>query len=120
MIVVRREALRALFVLLGIGTLEATQGDPVSGREGRHKHRHRRHRHNPRKRLRHQCKKMCKRVQRNCLYVCQNLGNPDGSAIRNAPSRGRAAGRGAHESRSRAVEKRRRRDGETRVVSRKS
>jgi hypothetical protein len=30
-----------------------------------------------RKRLRRQCKKQCKQVQRDCLFVCRNLGNPD-------------------------------------------
>ena len=73
----RRAALRALAALLGMGAFAAAQGDPVSGRKGHHHHHHRRQRHNPRKRLRHQCTKMCKRVQRDCLYVCQNLGNPD-------------------------------------------
>lgn len=29
-----------------------------------------------RKRLRKPCKKQCKHVQRDCLYVCRNLGNP--------------------------------------------
>ena len=73
----RRDALRALTALLGIGAGTAIQANPASGRKGHHHHHHRHNHHNPRKRLRHQCTKMCKRVQRDCLYVCQNLGNPD-------------------------------------------
>lgn len=53
----------------GLGAAAAGAARPGLARHGRRK--------KERKRLRKQCKTQCKHVQRDCLHVCRNLGNPD-------------------------------------------
>ena len=67
----RRLGRRTLLLALAAGFIAAIPAGPSPGlaRRGRRK--------TQRKRLRKQCKKQCNHVQRDCLYVCRNLGNPD-------------------------------------------
>lgn len=63
----RRGALLAL--VAGLSAPASGIPSPGLARRGRRK--------NERQRLRTQCKKQCKHVQRDCLFVCRTLGNAD-------------------------------------------
>jgi hypothetical protein len=64
----RRSTVQAA-VVAAIAALVAALPRPGLARRGRPK--------KERQRLRKQCKNQCKHVQRDCLFVCRNLGNPD-------------------------------------------
>ena len=64
----RRRTMQAA-IAAAIATLAGALPRPGLARHGRRK--------KERQRLRKQCKRQCKHVQRDCLFVCRNLGNPD-------------------------------------------
>jgi hypothetical protein len=72
----RREGLRALAALLAGGFLTAATSDPAPAKRRHRKHGHG-HGRNPRKRLRHQCRKQCNQVHKDCLHLCHLRGYPD-------------------------------------------